>query len=284
MHKICFILFLFIGQFGFTQELTIQVGTNPAYCRTAEYQYGNGEIFVAAIGGVSPYVYEVKNMTTGQICNNTTCIGNPGYYRISVTDALNEIAVDTVFLDSINPIADFDILSSDLTFEEEVFIGVKSAAVTFKNKSNVPEFQPPLLIPDSSFLWNFNHTGFGTWQPFELWNIPDTVYGVGEHEVCLIHQNFNYCRDTACQKIVIYPAGYSDIDVFPDFGNQVLVAVSPDFGPNTQLYIYNLMGQIVLEVPLAGQVNTISFNANRGVYVYQYLKNGLPVKRGQFLF
>ncbi len=284
MYKFCFSLFVLIGHFGFAQDLTIQVGTSPAYCRTAGYQYGNGAIFVAAMGGTPPYVYEIKNLTTGQNCHNTTCIGNPGFYQIQVTDAVNISVVDTVFLDSINPIADFDIISADLNLVDGVFIGVNAAVVSFENKSNVPEFPPPSLVPDSSFLWHFNYGGLGIWQSFEAWDIPDTTYGIGTHEVCLIHQNFNHCRDTACQKIVIYPEGHQGFDLFSDFGNQVLVAVNPDFGPDTQLYIYNVMGQMVLEVPLDDQINTISFNASRGVYVYQYLKNGLPVKRGQFLY
>ena len=96
-----------------------QFGFEHAYCRVSGNQSGNGVVFAAATGGTADYTYQWVNLETNDTNWFSTWGGlNPGFYEITVLDANDCLLTDTLYLDSLNPIAAFDINSLDLNEEE----------------------------------------------------------------------------------------------------------------------------------------------------------------------
>jgi hypothetical protein len=98
----------------------VEFGMEPASCRLYYYQNGNGVVYAAATGGTPDYTYLWTNLSTGVTSDNSTWGGlNPADYMITVTDDNGCILTQTITLDSLNPIADFDMSSLGFTIEWE---------------------------------------------------------------------------------------------------------------------------------------------------------------------
>ena len=184
---------------------------SPSYCRTKNFQSGNGVITVFAVGGVGPYQYEWKNNQTNETNINTTWGGlNPGTYTATTVDNAGCILVSTITLDSLNPIADFEAISPQF-LDPNVLEGTEIMQIEFENNSkNYFDSQNP--FSDTTFKWNLdtNGVGGGNWFfRYDLVNV-DTTYGVvlnpvaQDYEVCLVATNFNGCYDTLCKTITVF--------------------------------------------------------------------------------
>ena len=179
-----------------------QLGFDPAFCRLHEFQSGNGVVYAAAAGGVPDYTYEWLDLETLETSENSTLGGlNPGYYRITITDANGCILTETVEVDSVNPIAAFDAISDQL---DENCEGTELVVAQFVNQSE--NFANPNdAAADTVFHWNLNHPN-AAWQfSGDYFEVFDTSY-VGEaiYEVCLAVMNKNGCVDTACKEIIVH--------------------------------------------------------------------------------
>jgi len=197
---------LFFTEFGF----------DPAYCRIFDYQSGNGVVFGAVAGGTPDYNYSWENLETGETIDNTTWGGlNPANYLFTATDGNGCVKTGQVFLDSLNPIASFNVLSDQLNADLQ---GTAPVEVVFENTSeNFANPNNPLA--DTTFFWNLN-------KPIAAWEFSDdyfetfdTTYGplgqTYEAEVCLVAINKNGCTDTACKIITIYePIAFANINIF----------------------------------------------------------------------
>ncbi|MCC7454437.1 MAG: gliding motility-associated C-terminal domain-containing protein [Crocinitomix sp.] len=179
-----------------------EFGFDPAFCRLYEYQSGNGVLFAAAIGGTPDYDYLWENLDNGETSFNSTWGGlNPGNYRITVTDANGCVLTQTLFLDSLNPIAAFSVNSAQLDASLE---GTELVIANFINESS--NFSNPNdPFADTTFFWNLNHPQADWFISDDFFELIDTSY-VGEaiYEVCLVALNKNGCSDTACQKIIVH--------------------------------------------------------------------------------
>lgn len=174
----------------------------PAYCRMFSYQSGNGVVSAAATGGVASYAYEWLNVGTGQTSNNTTWGGlNPGTYQMTVTDAVGCTLVETIVLDSVNPIAAFTATSDDFYAPLE---GTAPVCVDFTNESQYFA-NPNNPAADTTFFWQLGYPEM-PWQITHDYNqIMDTCYyAEAIHEVCLVAINKNGCTDTACVEIIVH--------------------------------------------------------------------------------
>lgn len=174
-----------------------EFGYDPAYCRVYDYQSGNGVVYGAVAGGTPDYHYHWTHLETGDMTSSTTWGGrNPGTYVFEAEDANGCILTDTIYMDSLNPIAAFtatiDQLPTDCDAVVPVEINFSNQSQNFANPNNP--------FNDTLFNWNFNH-------PINNWVISQDVdeeYNItytqsGDYEVCLIAFNKNGCTDTSCQ-------------------------------------------------------------------------------------
>ncbi len=179
----------------------VQFGSEPAFCRTASYQSGNGVVYGAASGGVPDYEYEWVNLENGDNSNNTTWGGlNPGTYQLTVTDDLGCTLVQTIELDSVNPIAAFDVISAELDGNLE---GTAVVCASFDNNSEYFA-NPNDPNADTTFFWQLGYD-----VPWEISHDVNEVfdtcyYEEGIFEVCLVALNKNGCSDTACVNIIVH--------------------------------------------------------------------------------
>lgn len=193
-------------QYDFTlnqnPEITFtELSTSPSFCRLFHYQKGHGVVSAAATGGVADYDYQWMNLSDSSTTNNTTWGGlSPGTYEITVTDDVGCTKVETVNVDSLNPVAAFDITSNEL-FNLE---GTSPVSVVYTNQSQYV-YNPNDPNSVATFLWNLDHNNI-PWVVTEDYNFqPDTTYS-GEQifEVCLVAINYNGCSDTLCEELIIH--------------------------------------------------------------------------------
>lgn len=186
-----------------------EIGMNPAYCRLYSYQKGNGQVFAAAIGGTPDYTYQWENLGTGETSTNTTWGGlNPGDYQMTATDQNGCILTQIVVVDSLNPIAEFDVIIDQEQTDCDAVVPVQ---ITFVNQSNY--FANPLNpLADTNFWFNPD------WDNVD-WTLSNdlnqqfsyTYAQSGTYQVCLTTQNKNGCADTTCKELLIC----DDIEFLP---------------------------------------------------------------------
>jgi len=209
-------------EFTLTQNpemVLVDFGSEPAYCRTFSYQSGNGVVYASASGGVPDYTYLWTNMQTGATTTNTTWGGlNPGDYQITVIDDANCVLTQTMTLDSVNPIADFTVISAELDANLE---GTAVVCAEFTNQSQYFA-NPNDPGADTTFFWELGYD-----QPWQISHDVnekfDTCYYLeGLYTVCLVAINKNDCSDTACKVLIIhdYPVLVAP-NVFTPGGNGV---------------------------------------------------------------
>lgn len=195
-----------------------QLGTEPAYCRVFGYQSGNGVVYAAAAGGTPDYDYTWINITDPDTNYTTTWGGlNPGTYQINVVDDNGCILSEIIELDSLNPIADFDVTSAQF-LTQGVCEGTAPVEVHFVNQSQYFA-NPNNPQADTTFFWNF---GFGNWTiSHDYFEEFDTVYTTGgTYDVCLVAINKNGCSDTLCKPITVFnPQSFTPINVFTPNGD-----------------------------------------------------------------
>lgn len=201
----------------------VEFGSEPASCRLYGYQNGNGVVYGAAAGGTPDYDYTWINLETGAEINNTTWGGlNPGNYEFHVVDNNGCSLTASIFLDSLNPIAAFTIVSDQLNAD---YKGTANVEAFFENNSlNFSNDGDPFA--DTTFFWNLNTPG-GNWIiTHDYFEIMDTVYGPRsqsyEIEVCLVAMNKNGCTDTACKIITIFsPYEFEPVNIFSPNGDGI---------------------------------------------------------------
>jgi hypothetical protein len=181
-----------------------------AFCRTQGFQTGNGVLSVSADGGAGNFTYLWEELNTGATKNTSTWAGrNPGTYQMTVTDGLGCTLIETIELDSVNPVAQFTLESEQFTGPAE-YEGTEPMKVRFTNES-LYFADPNNPNADTIFQWNLyrNELPDGdvkNWFfTYDIKARPDTTYeGEQIYEACLITKNFNDCADTACVQVICH--------------------------------------------------------------------------------
>jgi hypothetical protein len=197
-----------------------ELGVEPAYCRLFSYQSGNGVVYAAASGQNPNYQYEWENLQTGQTSNNTTWGGlNPGDYQITVINNYGCILTAIVTVDSLSPIADFEMTSPQFTSNYE---GTAIVDVHFTNLSQ-HYANPNDPNADTTFFWNFNTPVAGWIISHDVNETFDSTYAVGgTYPVCLVAVNKNGCTDTLCKDLIIYdPLIFEPVNIFSPDGDGI---------------------------------------------------------------
>ncbi len=187
---------------------------SPTYCRVAGYQKGNGEVTASTLGpnasGSGNIIYHWRNLENGDESDNSTFVVNvPGWMEATLTDINGCIFKDTIYVDSINPKAEFTPVSNQFNGPSE-FEGTEPMHVNFINES-INFSKSSYNLSDTAFSWNLfaneaNVSETGQWfLSFDYDESIKTTY-TGEHEylVCLVAKNFNNCRDTTCEVIIVH--------------------------------------------------------------------------------
>ena len=184
---------------------------SKTYCRTKDFQSGNGLVAVESGGlgfsGTGNIVYTWKNLSNGDVSNNTTfVVREPGWMVTTLTDANHCVFTDSIYVDSLNPIAAFTPVSDQFEGPGE-FEGTEDMTVKFINESiNFSQVDNPLT--DSVFLWSLyenNPAGPNWFFSYDYNEAIDTLYrGEIKYEVCLIAKNFNDCKNEICKTIIVH--------------------------------------------------------------------------------
>lgn len=257
-------------------EITFsQFGFDPAYCRVYDYQNGNGQVFVSAVGGVPDFDYEWENDQTGDISTNSTWGGlNPGSYTITVTDDVGCTRVESIVVDSLNPEAIFTVTSDQLN---EDCKGTETVFANFSNQST--GFANPLNPnADTVFWWNFNFDN-------ENWILSESIdetfdrsyNGEAVYTVCLVATNKNGCVDTTCKDITVFALpDFTPVNIFTpdeDGKNDLFTFASKSQGVD-EFYcvVVDRWGNTVFEFTDINQ----AWNGNR--------QNGLPATDGVYFY
>ena len=189
---------------------------SKTYCRTAAWQSGNGVVTAENVpdsSGTGALAYTWRHLVSGAESHNSTfVVREPGDLELTLVDAFGCTFTDTIYVDSINPVAAFELTSAEFYIpevcegEEELKIRMINLSTGFAQDGNPNS--------DTIFQHNFNTTdvnGDGKWFfTFDLDDKPDTSYfGVNENEptvysVCLIAKNFNDCSDTTCKDVIVH--------------------------------------------------------------------------------
>lgn len=257
-----------------------EFGFDPAYCRLYGYQNGNGVAFGAATGGTPDYDYLWTNLDNGATSINSTWGGlNPGNYQLIVMDANGCVLSQSLVLDSLNPIAAFNVLSDQLNSDYQ---GLAPVEVEFVNASiNFANPNDPLA--DTTFFWNLD-SPTAVWQISEDWyETFDTTYlSRGQTytvDVCLVAINKNGCTDTACKIITIFePPVFDPVNIFSPNGDGINDEFTFIFKSAAisefQCEIVNRWGIVVGELnSITDSWNGTDTNGDRcsdGVYFYTY--------------
>ncbi|MGV6860383.1 MAG: T9SS type B sorting domain-containing protein [Putridiphycobacter sp.] len=157
------------------------------------------------------YLIEVNtNDTLGNFPNETTVTNlAPGNYMIHAYDEYGCMIDTTVTLDSLSPIASFEMSSPQFTSD---YVGTAPVEVTLTNTSENYAFannlayngNNPNTDVDTVFIWSFglDSSTFET----ELYNPLSITYNSeGIYTVCLtVVENLNGCIDSTCKEIQIF--------------------------------------------------------------------------------
>ena len=254
-----------------------ELGTHPAYCRLYSYQSGHGVVYAAASGSGQNDSYLWTNLQTGATTNNTTWGGlNPGHYQILYTNSSGCTNTEAVTVDSLNPLADFEMTSPQFTSNYE---GTAPVNVHFVNQS-LYFANPNNPGADTTFFWNFNYDNSNWIISHDLSETFDSTYGIGGiYDVCLVAINKNGCTDTLCKKLVIYdPLIFVPINIFSPDGDGVNDEFSFDFRADAvsefRCVIVNRWGVVITELNnITDTWNGTDRNGDKcqdGVYFYSY--------------
>lgn len=293
MKKVLFILLLLTATSGSTQQLSFaEIGSEPAYCRKYYYQSGNGVVWAAVTGGVPDYDYTWVNLESGNVLNGMLMGGlNPGYYEITVTDAVGTMIKDTVYVDSLNPVASFDIISSDFFPYPDGWVSVGGYSIAeFVNTSSA------FAIPNNP---NADTTFFWSWDaPNEPWVISHDYnevyykgYGPGLYHPSLICMNKNGCTDTTSATLIVFgPVGIEEVPddsffMLNPIPSQQTLQYNSGGVQAKKLVIYDLQGKLISTFTLDSYSGEIIFNQPTGMYVYELLdQNNKTLSHGKFVY
>lgn len=225
------------------------LGTSDAMCRTSSIQSGNGVVYTNATGGSPSYSYLWTNLQTGSTTTNQTWGGlNPGEYKIEVQDQIGCVLIDTIQVDSINPVASFNINSADL---DGTLTGAAPVNVEFQNTSTGCAWIGDPLNDDPIY-WKLGNSA--TYQiSYDVYMpVTATFNSESVQEICLAISNPNGCLDTACTQITIQGfAGVSsakfadDFKIYPSPAENVIY-LNDLLSDDIEVIIYTANGRQVL--------------------------------------
>lgn len=261
-----------------------ELGFDYAICRNQiPFDNGQGQVYAAASGGSNGngsgtnfnYLW-TQNETGNTTANSTWGNRNPGSYTIVAINDLGCSITENIYLDSLSPVAAFELTSNDFTAPYE---GTAIVNIELVNVSTNYAFSEDLNA-DTTFIWTFGKEGDTAYVTSDVNEVITQQYLTeGEYEICLVViENLNGCQDTACQKIVVYDQPGLEIpNVFTPDGDEVN---DNFFFPNSAIVEFNctVFDRWGKQVFTFNNINTVWDGSNEnngkactdGVYFYMY--------------
>ncbi len=174
------------------------ISSLPSYCRGNGIYPGSGTISGTATGGTGTITYSWLGATDTV---NTNTVGNrePGWYTLIATDAEGCTVSDSIYVDSLNPVADFTATPLQGTAPVTV-------TITDNSSDRVTNTWQYFSVNNGSSSNSFI-IGYDSLQPaFDTTFINDDDYAI-----CLIVANDFECYDTLCQDITVFPVPSIDV-------------------------------------------------------------------------
>ncbi|MFK8039325.1 MAG: T9SS type A sorting domain-containing protein [Crocinitomicaceae bacterium] len=275
-YTLVFSLLLF-ANIGLSQGFNVTTSiVSPSYCRTSSSQNGGGTLSAIVSGGSGNHYINWIN-SAGIVFSNSTIVAglNPGMYTVEVIDTVTPANfTENIFLDSVNPIADFALNSNDLIdLGNDEYLGHVSVDVEFENTSQ-NFVLVNLASSDTVFQWNIDTTNTGWFFKYDVGSVTNT-YSPGEYVIGLIAKNHNDCRDTAYARMTVEETVdlksnlKEDISVTSIYDQRMIYVASKFSDADLHLSIFNINGQLVQSTLLNESKSAIYFNHPRGIYLYQ---------------
>lgn len=255
----------------------VELGYVPAHCRTNVNQNGHGIVYAYAASPNGPCEHTWINLQTGQVNQNTTWGGlNIGEYKITATDSIGCSISDVIKIDSVNPQANFTLLSSTI-FETE--IEYTQAELVFTNTStNIGDILPDPW-PAHLYAWNFNNSAWISASIQDQFSV--IIDSPGYHEICLAASNTNGCVDTLCQSFLITENLDSTLDVtfnYSSYTGEISVELLTDL--LAQISFYSVDGTLVLQSILNAGSNTFMLSSGNYIYEVVNVSTGVQLLSG----
>ena len=270
---------LFFGDLAEAQPFSVTTYlVNPCFCRTSSSQNGGGVLSCVVSGGSGNQIINWYNGAGIVFSNNTLVAGlNAGTYVVEVIDApIAAYFIDTIKLDSVNPVAAFNVNSNALIdLGNDQYQGHISVDIEFENVSQnfaIPNFAPS----DTMFYWNFDVDG-----PMSSWDFKAEVtpenrtFGPGTYKIGLATENYNGCKDTTYAQITVEETASiqsileEEFLLIPSFDQKTLSIIGSNVDSDLKMDIYNLQGQLLKSIPNLSSKASIPFDYPKGIYLYQ---------------
>lgn len=261
-------------QFVINDPLLLEIQTIssiPSYCRGNSTFPGSGTVSGTANGGTGTIQYMWVGDGNGDGVVDTAyqnTWGNkvPGWYNLYAIDDNGCTVTDSIYVDSLNPIANFTANPTSGT----VPVTVTVTDLSENRTGNTWQFFGP----------NGEQSEDSDIFPYDSLQAPfDTTFTVdGQHAICLVVSNDYACYDTMCVNLDLFPVpdfiapnvftpngdGNNDEFFFPVEGIQTLSAI-----------VVNRWGNQVFEFKSPddkwnGQVNNTGAKCANGVYTFTY--------------
>lgn len=201
-----------IWQYSFTLDdpdsIYIQtISSLPSYCRGNGIYPGSGTVSGTAAGGTGPASYSWTGNGESAI-TNTWGNRTPGWYYLVATDQNNCVAMDSIYVDSLNPVASFTANPMNGTVPVTI-------TITDSSENRVTNTWSYVGPDGSSFSESFI-IGYNIYQ-----SQFDTTFTMdGDYAICLVVANDYECYDTMCVTPQLYPIPSSTLpNVFTPNGD-----------------------------------------------------------------
>lgn len=210
-----------------TEPLKLQA--NPiikqhVFCRTLDIQSGNGQVKLETIPPLNPDGFGgtgTPSIAWTHLVDGSRAgfpeftVKRPGHIELVLTDFNDCVFKDTIYMDSINPIADFTI-SSDEFYVADIYEGQEELSIKVELADNITQtfLQEGNPNSDEIYQWNLNSSNVNDedrwFITYDSLTKPDTSYfgvnfdGPTTYQVCLITKNFNDCAATTCKDVLVH--------------------------------------------------------------------------------
>ena len=282
---------MLLAKENIAQAIAPNITVQPGYCRTNSTQFFNAIVAVSPTGGEgSEYTIVFYNELNDTVSTFPVAVFSaPGIYSVKITDSIGQYLTTYFLVDSINPVADFEILSNQFAVNSPA-IGDSPLSISLKNKST--GIIEGVFFETTSVLWNIKNIFEPENDEWKLGHnyfqqIDSTLNKPGTYQITLAIENQNGCVDTTTKTLVVNNSEANQYFlIYPNPAAGKIYIVNPNAIENVQVEIFDLKGALLLLKENVGMGEPLNFPFKTGVYVYRFKnqKNREVLGTGKFVF